>query len=145
MGRNKIIDAFVDVTKIRIAREEKALHLALIALRDVSGEYDRCLQQEAAWQHGKAGWEREIAGPGSLRCLSEPGRASIRERIDVIDQKLARVIQRRRLLGESVTQTQEQCMRQRQIIVKQNGLKGIFQKRAEKEAWRQLQMIEEED
>jgi hypothetical protein len=145
MGRKKAIDALVNVTKIRIAREEKALHLVLLELRDMRGEFDRCMQEETAWKESKAGWEREISGASSLLSLSERERASIRKIIDTIDQKLARVIQRRRLLDADLKIMQEQCRLQRQIIFKQNGLKEIFQKRGEKEAWRQLQIAEEEE
>lgn len=144
IGSRKAFSSLIDVTKIRIAREEKALSQLLVELREVRDEFEQCKQEEVEWKMRKAEWEREISGAGSLLGLSERAKASIGQKIDTIDLKLGRLIQRRRLLEADVKTIQEQCRLQRKMILKQSDLKKIFQTRIEKLARHQRQIAEEE-
>jgi hypothetical protein len=144
MARENVIYSLINVTKMRIAKEEKALTRLALELRESRNEFGLCMQKETVWKERKAGWEREISGAGSLRGLPERARAGIRQKIDIIDHRLARVMQRRRLLETDLKTLQEQCRLQRKIILKQNDLQKIFQKRIEREIRQQLQIAEED-
>lgn len=143
-GEEKSLHALIDVTKIRISREQKSLTRLLVELHEVRDEFALNVQKEKMWKRAKSGWECEISGAGSLG-LSDRAKASVRQKIDTIDAALARVIQRRRLLEADAKTIEDECRLKRKIILKKNVLKEIFDEKSKKAARHRLQVRDEDE